>query len=112
MREPYGDLTGLPKEEFGTPEYKEIVKLRESQWRQTRDADAQTPWLTAPAGKTGLIAFDDPQSARLKGRWARANDFRGIFLWAIGHDFLPSGKHELVEAAIEGWETDSTGGSP
>ncbi len=99
----YGSLTDLPKEGFGTPEYKQILKLQQAGWKVQHDAEIGAPWLVAPEGETGLIAYDNPHSARGKGAWAKENKYRGIFFWAIGHDYSPQGKHEVLEAAIEGW---------
>lgn len=107
IREPYSKIVGLDHQGFGTPEYKEIQRLIGSEgWSVFRDPDTQTPWALAPGDKPGLIAFDDVESATLKGRWARAEGYRGIFFWAIGHDYQPDGEHQLVEAAVAGWSSD------
>lgn len=103
LQKPYGRAEGLPAGGFGTPEYKQIARLQESGWTLWRDADAKVPWLVAPEGEVGVIAFDDPQSARAKGEWARVQGYRGIFFWAIGHDYLPDGKHHVLQSAVEGW---------
>lgn len=106
LRDPYGKLADLPKSDFGTPEYKAIAKLVDSGWNRLLDPDCQVPWLKAPTGQEGLIAYDDEQSVKIKGQWARENGYRGIFFWAIGHDYLEDGKHHLIDAAVEGWREE------
>ena len=104
IRQPHESLKGLPAEDFGAPPYNEIVKMEEAGWMLNRDPDAQAPWLVSPQGEAeGLVAFDDPESARAKGKWARDNGYRGIFFWAIGQDYLPDGRQPVLEAAVEGW---------
>lgn len=103
ITEPYADIRNVPRKGFGTPEYKHIVKLQQAGWTVQEDAEALAPWLMAPDGKPGAIAFDNPESAQRKGRWAQEQGYRGIFFWALGHDYLPDGKHHVFEAAVEGW---------
>lgn len=103
IREPYGPLADMPKEGFGTPEYKTIVGLQSSGWTRIDDPDCHVPWLVAPAGEQGLIAYDNAASVQKKSKWAQAAGYRGIFFWAIGHDYLPSGEHHLVQAAVQNW---------
>jgi len=104
IRQPHEKLKGLPADGFGAPTYKEIVKMEEAGWMLNRDPDAHAPWLVSPQGEAeGLVAFDDPESARAKGKWARENGYRGIFFWALGQDSLPDGRQPVLEAAVEGW---------
>lgn len=103
VREPYASLANAPEDEFGTPEFKEISQLTEAGWRRQIDPDCRAPWLLAPNDQRGVIAYDDVESATAKSQWAKEAGYRGIFFWAIGHDYLPDGRHHLVEPAAKVW---------
>ncbi len=60
------------------------------------------PWLHSPDGRT-VIGYDDPESAALKGAWARKNRYGGIFFWDMNADRMPDGSHPIIAAAVKAW---------
>jgi len=81
--------------------YKEVRPLlTKPGWVRHWDAQASVPWLSNPAGSE-LISYDDPESARAKGAWAKTAGMKGIFFWEITQDYV-NGRNELVESAREG----------
>ncbi|TWT66238.1 Chitinase B precursor [Posidoniimonas polymericola] len=104
LRQPYTATSGARAAGFGTPTYRQILKLIDAGWTLKQDAHAKAPWILAPQGELGIVAFDDEASARRKAEWARSQGYRGIFFWAIGHDSLPEGRFPLLDASIAGWQ--------
>ena len=80
--------------------YKATGALLAAGWTRHWDAQAGVPWLGNPAGNE-LVSYDDRESARAKGAWARTEHLRGVFFWEITQDYV-NGRNELVEAAREG----------
>jgi chitinase len=95
----YAPVTGPSPREY-VP-YRAVRELQAEGWRRVWDAEAGVPYL-AKDGAGELISYEDPESAEAKGRWARAQGFRGIFFWEITQDWTERG-HELVAAARRGF---------
>ena len=62
------------------------------------DDETKNPWLIAP-DRSGVIGYDDAQSASLKTEWAMKLGLRGVFFWEIGADRLEDGTNPLQEAS-------------
>jgi chitinase len=93
-----GETTGAF--EHSDVSYKEIQTLRKAGWTREWDKEAQVPFLLNPQ-KTTIISYDDADSIRLKGEYARNQGVGGIFFWEISQDF--DGKtNPLVRAARSG----------
>jgi len=80
-----------------TVDHHDIAGLLQDGWRRAWDAKVGVPTLLKE-GVTELISYEDPESAALKGAWAREKGFRGIFFWNIEQDWR-DGDHEIVRAA-------------
>ena len=83
--------------------YRDAAALIRGGWRREWDAPAGVPWLYAPDG-TAVIGYDDAESVAGKTKWARENGFRGVFFWALGHDYLDDKSQPLLEAAAAAWK--------
>jgi chitinase len=81
--------------------FKDVAGLLADGWVRHWDDVAQVPWLSKPGVKE-LISYDDRQSARIKGAWAREHGFAGVFFWEISQDLI-DGRHAIVGAAVEGF---------
>jgi chitinase len=82
--------------------YQEVLMLtRDSEWIARRDAEAQVPYLEKKDGKE-FVSYEDPESARRKGAFARKLGLSGIFFWEVAQDF-DGRTHPIVRAAREGW---------
>ena len=82
--------------------HREIPALQKAGWVRHWDDKAQVPFLQNPA-KTEIISYDDAQSTRKKGEYARQQGLGGIFFWEISQDF--DGKtNPLVQAARSGFK--------
>ena len=80
--------------------YREIPALLKAGWVRQWDTDSQVPFLQNPT-KTEVVSYDDAQSTRKKGEYARQQGLGGIFFWEISQDF--DGKtNPLVQAARSG----------
>ncbi|MBV8879092.1 MAG: glycoside hydrolase family 18 protein [Planctomycetaceae bacterium] len=75
----------------------DIRGLIDDGWRRAWDARVGVPTLLKE-GVAELISYEDPESATLKGAWAREKGLRGIFFWNIEQDWV-DGDHEIVKAA-------------
>jgi len=75
----------------------DVPGLLQDGWRRAWDAKVGVPTLLKE-GLTELISYEDPESAALKGAWAREQGLRGIFLWNIEQDWV-DGDHEIVRSA-------------
>jgi chitinase len=64
------------------------------------DPQAQQPWLWNPETRT-FIAYDDPESLRVKTRYVRERGLGGVMFWEYGND--PTGA--LLEALYSGLRT-------
>ena len=78
-------------------DHHEIAGLIQDGWRRAWDAKVGVPTLLKE-GVTELISYEDPESAALKGKWAREKGFRGVFFWNIEQDWS-DGDHEIVRSA-------------
>lgn len=88
-------------------DYANLAKLQqESGWIRWWDDETKNPWLLAP-DHSGVICYDDPESAALKTQWAVNQGFRGVFFWHIGADLLPDGRNPIQEICREKWNADS-----
>ena len=74
---------------------------RDTAWNAKRDADAQVPYLEKKDG-TEFVSYEDAESARRKGAFARKLGLGGIFFWEISQDF-DGRTNPLVRSAREGW---------
>ncbi|GAB4463521.1 MAG: glycoside hydrolase family 18 protein [Armatimonadaceae bacterium] len=96
----WGDAASGSYERSGVS-YNDALTLQKNGWRLVRDVRAQVPYLIHPEGNE-LVSFEDPESARRKGEFARQRKLAGIFFWEIAQDF--DGKtHALVRAARQGF---------
>ena len=75
--------------------------LMKEGWVREWDATAQVPFLRKD-GEPELISYEDEESAEIKGRWARAQGYRGIFFWEVTQD-LADGTHRIAAAARRGF---------
>jgi chitinase len=88
------------KPSVGAASYRELRRLAEgTDWVRAWNADVGVPTLVRRDGAE-LIGYEDPESAALKGAWARARGVGGIFFWQIEQDWI-DGDHHLVRAASE-----------
>ncbi len=90
--------------------YRDIPGLLKDGWTRVWDKDACVPYLWK-AGIKELITYDDPESARLKGEWARKGGFGGIFFWEVSQDWMDR-NNALVLAAREGFSKGKEGEEP
>lgn len=81
-----------------------VRKLLADGWRREWDAAAAVPYLVKD-GVAEVISYEDEESAEIKGRWAKAQGYRGIFFWEVSQD-VEAGRHVLVDAARRGFLTD------
>lgn len=80
--------------------YKEVPKLITQGWKVGRDTSAGVPCLTSPDGAE-VFSYEDPESARRKGEFAKKLGLAGVFFWEISQDF--DGKsNPVVRAARDG----------
>lgn len=86
---------GKPARE--TIDARDVPGLIQDGWRRGWDGKVGVPTLLKE-GVTELISYEDPESAALKGAWAREKGLRGIFFWNIKQDWA-DGDHEIVKAA-------------
>jgi chitinase len=86
------------KPSIGTAPYRELARLPDgAEWVRAWNADLGVPTLVRRDGAE-LIGYEDPESAALKGAWARERGLGGLFFWHIEQDFV-DGDHALVRAA-------------
>lgn len=75
------------------------------------DDQAKVPYLSIPLDVSSpffdchYISYDDEESIREKGRFARANGYGGIIFWTISQGFIaenpPGSREPLLKAAYE-----------
>jgi chitinase len=85
-----------PHETIG---YRDAVELLNEGWHRGWDAKVGVPTLLKE-GAAELISYEDPESAGLKGAWAREKGYRGVFFWHVEQDWR-DGDHEIVRAAAK-----------
>lgn len=107
VREPLASIAGLPKEGFGTPFYRDLIKLLDQGWTHMTGPSG-APFIVAPEGENGLISFDTPESAQRTGNWSHDHGYRGIFFWGIGQDHVGDSKFPVMNAAIDGFREAAT----
>jgi len=78
--------------------FRQISELVAKGWVKQWDAEAQVPWLESPAHDE-ILSYEDEASAKIKGAWARAQGYGGIFFWEISQDATGQGRHPIIEAA-------------
>ncbi len=81
--------------------FKDILKLIAQGWKNSWEKDAYAPLLFSPNEKE-YITYDSPQSAQLKGQWARQQGYRGVFFSDITQDAVNK-DNVLARAARTGW---------
>lgn len=79
--------------------YAQLAQKVSEGWTVKR-LDNGAPWLVAPDGSE-VVGFDDPESVRMKTKWALSQGFAGVFFWEATQDRLTDGSHPLIEAAYE-----------
>lgn len=77
--------------------YKDLSRKMAEGWTVKR-MDNGAPWLVAPDGSE-IVGFDDPESVRMKTKWAMGQGLAGVFFWEATQDRLADGSHPLIEAA-------------
>jgi chitinase len=81
--------------------FRDIGRLLAEDWKIHWDNEAQVPWLESPDG-TQCFSYDDRESAKRKGEWARRHGYGGIFFWEISQDVV-GGRNGIVESARAGY---------
>lgn len=66
---------------------------------------AKVPWMWNPRTRV-FISYDDPESLRLKARYAREKKLGGVMFWELEHDDEQS---SLLNALREGLEQPASG---
>ena len=79
--------------------YRDLVANELYGMRRFWHQGAQVPWLY-DAEKGIVISYDDPESMRLKGEYARAQGLGGLMFWQVTSD---DGEHSLLKALTEGY---------
>jgi chitinase len=76
---------------------------------RTFDAEAQSPYLSAPGGvgpqSCTLITYEDPESIAAKGAYARAHGLGGAIIWTINEGYIssaPAGSRDPLMQAMKG----------
>jgi chitinase len=82
-----------------TIDHHDVEALLQDGWRRAWDPKVGVPTLLKE-GTAELISYEDPESAALKGAWAREQGYRGVFFWNVEQDWR-DGDHEVVRAAAK-----------
>lgn len=101
VREPYASTKGRPESRMGEWRYARLAPLIGHGWGRSWDDETKSPWLIRE-DRTSVIGYDDPESAAIKGRWAREKRLRGVFFWEVAGDRMPDGSNPVQKAAREG----------
>jgi chitinase len=102
VKEPYASTKDAPRTRLPRGDFSNLAHLQADEgWKRVWDDEAGVPWLLSPDGKA-VFGYDDPQSARSKGEWARARGLRGVFFWQINADRMPDGSNPVQSAARAG----------
>lgn len=102
----YAPLDRTKRDEHQVLTYAQIRELLAKDWKAEWDDEVKAPWLMSPADVNLLVAYDDRNSIYRKTVWARGQQFRGVFFWALHQDRMPDGKSWLVEASYKAWPTE------
>ena len=87
-----------PKSKFADGvAYRDIPAMLKNGWTRLWESGGKVPYLKNKKG-TELISYEDPESASLKGAWAKENNYGGIFFWEISQDYMNE-DHAIVRAA-------------
>jgi chitinase len=93
--------TGQPKD-HGESTYRSLSRRTPDGIPHRRwDNDAKVPWLYDPQSKV-MITYDDPESIRLKSRYARGHKLGGVMFWELSQDDAQS---SLLNATHDGFKT-------
>jgi chitinase len=104
VAKPYADLDPRSTKQHGVLGYNQIRTLVDKeQWTAEWDADSMVPWLSEPKQKGPVVAYDDRNSIHKKAVWAKEQQYRGMYYWALHQDRMPDGKHWLIDAANSAW---------
>lgn len=79
--------------------YAELNAKMAEGWTVKR-MDNGAPWLVSPDGSE-IVSFDDPESIRMKTKWAMQQGLAGVFFWEATQDRLADGSHPLIETAAK-----------
>ncbi|MGB7159956.1 MAG: glycoside hydrolase family 18 protein [Tepidisphaeraceae bacterium] len=93
------DAASAKGKRVGPANYRELKNDRDGQagkrfWHE----QAKVPWMWNPQTRV-FISYDDPESLRLKARYARDNKLGGVMFWELSHDDEES---SLLNALHEG----------
>ena len=80
--------------------YNEIVPLIDNGWTEHWDSASQVPYLTNDMG-TGMLTYDNPRSVQLKARYALEMNTGGVFVWALGADYIAGTGQPLIDALYD-----------
>jgi chitinase len=64
------------------------------------DSCSSTPWLKSTVSGQ-IVTYDDEESLRLKGQFAKEKGIRGCSIWSLDGEYL-NGKFPLSQAARDG----------
>jgi chitinase len=102
VKEPYASTKDAPRTRLPRGDYANLAHLLADEgWTRVWDAETQVPWLLAP-DRSAVFGYEDPESARIKGDWARAKGLRGVFFWQVHGDRMPDGTNPVQAAARAG----------
>lgn len=73
-------------------------------WTKHWDTSSQTPWLYNSLSNV-VISYDDPQSVKLKTRFAMCQQARGVGVWDLAYDYYTSGNGQLLTAIHDALNT-------
>lgn len=79
----------------GFADYYMIVEKR-FEFHRKWDAQAKVPYLIN-SDKRIVVSYDDPISVRLKAQFVNEVEARGVIIWQIMGDHLPSGETPLLD---------------
>ncbi|MCO6045843.1 glycoside hydrolase family 18 protein [Aeoliella sp. ICT_H6.2] len=99
----YAPLDRAQRADHQVLSYVQIRQLLKKDWKAEWDDEVKAPWMMSPADTSLLIAYDDRNSIYRKTVWARGQQFRGVFFWALHQDRMSDGKNWLVEASYRAW---------
>jgi chitinase len=73
--------------------YKDIVTNPE--WEYFYDEVSEEPYGVS---STGYVTFEDPHSSAIKSRWVRDNDYAGIMVWEVSHDYIEGTGNPILDS--------------
>lgn len=66
-------------------------------WRLEREPTSGAAWHYSPDRRIFTVC-DDAETVKHKTAWAKAQDYGGVFCWAMAHTAMPDGSQPLAEA--------------